>query len=61
MKPVVPDIGILASIDPVAIDTASLDLVQKSKGRKIFRRGLHTLEYAQKIGLGTMTYRLLEV
>ncbi|MFC1868000.1 DUF362 domain-containing protein [Thermodesulfobacteriota bacterium] len=61
MKPVVPDIGVLASIDPVAIDTASLDLVQKSKGRKIFQRGMHTLQYAQKIGLGTMTYRLLEV
>lgn len=58
MKPIVPDIGILASRDPVAIDTASLDLVQKTKGRKIFQRGRRTLRYAEKIGLGTTDYQL---
>ena len=30
--PIVPDIGILASRDPVAIDTASLDLVNRQQG-----------------------------
>lgn len=61
MKPVAPDVGILASVDPVTIDTASLDLTQKGKGRKIFKRGRHTLEYAEKIGLGTMSYELVEI
>jgi uncharacterized Fe-S center protein len=61
MRPIVPDIGILASSDPVAIDTACLDLVQKHKGRKIFQRGRRFLKYAQKIGLGTITYQLAEV
>ena len=61
MKPIVTDIGIMASCDPVAVDTASLDLVQKTKGRKIFQRGRRTLEHAQKIGLGTTDYQLVEV
>ena len=61
MKPIVPDIGLLASIDPVAIDMASLDLVQKAKGRKIFKRGKNALEYAQKMGLGSMQYHLMEL
>jgi uncharacterized Fe-S center protein len=60
MRMVAPDIGILASRDPVAVDTASLDLVQKTKGRKIFQRGRRTLEYAHKIGLGTIHYQLVE-
>jgi uncharacterized Fe-S center protein len=61
MRLVAPDIGITASRDPVAVDTASLDLVQKTKGRKIFQRGRRTLEYAQKIGLGTTDYQLVKV
>ncbi len=61
MKPIIPDIGILASRDPVAVDTASLDLVQKTKGRKIFQRGRRTLRYAEKIGLGTTDYQIVEV
>jgi uncharacterized Fe-S center protein len=61
MKPIAPDIGILASRDPVAVDTASLDLVQKNKGRKIFQRGRRILRYAEKIGLGTTDYQLVNV
>ena len=61
MKPIAPDIGILASHDPVALDTASLDLVQKIKGRKIFQRGRRTLRYAEKIGLGKTDYQMEEV
>lgn len=61
MRMVAPDIGIMASRDPVAVDTASLDLVQKTKGRKIFQRGRRTLRYAEKIGLGTTDYQIVEV
>ena len=61
MKPVVPDVGILASIDPVSIDTASLDLTQKRKGRKIFQRGRTALEFAEKIGLGNTHYELVQI
>jgi uncharacterized Fe-S center protein len=61
MKAVVPDVGILASTDPVSIDTASLDLTQKMKGRKIFNRGRCTLEYAEKFKLGTPRYELIEI
>lgn len=61
LKPIVPDIGILGSVDPVAIDSASLDLVQKNKGRKVFQRGRLTLEYAQEIGLGNMSYNLIQI
>ncbi len=61
MKVVVPDIGILASTDPVAIDNASLDLVQKAKGRKLFNRGRRTLNYAEKMDLGTTRYELVQM
>lgn len=61
MKSFVPDVGILASVDPVAVDAASLDLVQKKKGRKIFNRGRYTLAHARMMGLGTTDYRLVEI
>jgi len=61
MKPIVPDVGILASIDPVSIDAASLDLTQKLKGRKIFNRGRRTLDYAEKVNLGTTHYELVQI
>ena len=58
--PIAKDIGILASIDPVAIDKASLDLVRKKEGKKMFG-GDHTFDYAEKIGLGSKTYELIKV
>lgn len=64
---VAPDIGILASNDPVSIDKASLDLVNKACGRDIFKE-LHPqrdsrrqLEYANKLGLGNLDYELIGV
>jgi uncharacterized protein len=61
---VVPDIGILASTDPVALDQASFDLVIKKAGADIFKQ-LHPnrdankqLAYAEKINLGTREYLL---
>lgn len=61
MKPVVNDLGILASTDPLAIDQAALDLLDKANGKTVFRRGRTTLEYAEKIGLGKRNYELVEI
>ena len=67
--PCMADIGILASLDPVAIDQACLDLVYASKdpGRDHLleriesRNGVHTIEAAAAIGCGTREYELEEV
>jgi uncharacterized Fe-S center protein len=61
MEPITDNIGILAGKDPVALDTACLDLVQKSAKERLFDFGRTTLEHAEKIGLGTMKYDLIEV
>jgi len=60
-----PDIGILASSDPVSIDKAGFDLVNQACGRDIFKE-LHPqrdarkqLTYAQELGLGNMDYELV--
>ncbi len=67
--PCMKDIGILASLDPVAIDQACLDLVINSNdpGKEHFlervnsRNGVHTIEAAEKLGVGTREYELIEV
>ena len=73
--PMIPDVGILASHDPVALDQACFDLVQKApllasldlQGRDIFTaRWPHThgtiqLRYAEELGMGTREYELKEV
>ena len=59
-----PDVGILASGDPVAIDQATLDLTAGRHGRSIAEAsepGLDAtiqLEHAEKIGLGSRAYDL---
>lgn len=61
------DIGILASLDPVALDKACTDLVRSSDddGKKHLieridsRHGMHTLDYAEQIGLGSQQYELV--
>jgi uncharacterized Fe-S center protein len=63
--PVVPDIGILASLDPVAIDQASIDLVNQAAGRDVFRTLYPAvdwaiqLDYAVALGLGSREYELV--
>ncbi|MDE6024149.1 MAG: DUF362 domain-containing protein [Lachnospiraceae bacterium] len=63
-EPDMHDIGILASFDPVALDQACVDLVYSAAdGQSLINRiesrnGLHTLEHAESIGLGSRTYRL---
>ncbi|AKA68938.1 DUF362 domain-containing protein [Clostridium scatologenes] len=61
MKPVAKDVGVFASTDPVAIDQACLDVLDKVNGRCVFRRGKYTLDYAEKIGLGSRKYELVEI
>lgn len=67
--PCLQDIGVLASLDPVAIDRACLDLVYNSKdaGRDHFlervtsRNGEHTLDVATSLGVGSLEYELIEL
>ena len=63
-EPEMADIGILASTDPVALDQACIDLVYAAPGHEALtrriesRNGIHTLENAAAIGLGSRSYRL---
>lgn len=67
--PCMKDIGILASTDPVAIDQACMDLVIHSddSGRDHFmervnsRNGIHTIEAAADLGVGSREYELIEM
>lgn len=67
--PCMKDIGILASLDPIAIDQACIDLVYNSKdqGRDHFververQNGVHTIEAASELGFGTREYELTEL
>lgn len=67
--PCMEDIGILASLDPVAIDQACIDLVMNSDdpGKVHFmervnsRNGIHTIETAAELGFGTREYELIEL
>jgi len=69
--PIVPDIGVLASTDPVSIDQASVDLINKTPGRikgsdkfkALYPKvdwGIQ-LNYAEKAGLGTRVYELISL
>ncbi len=67
--PCIKDIGILASLDPVAIDEASIDLVKNSndEGKAHFleriesRNGHHTIDEAEERGIGTKEYELISI
>ena len=66
-EPDIHDIGILASTDPVALDQACIDLVWEAEGNEsLLARineldGLHTLEHAAEIGLGSRIYTLVDI
>ena len=68
-EPCMQDIGIIASLDPVAADRASLDLIYKSQdpGREHFlervetRHGAHTIEHAVTLELGTTFYEFVNI
>ena len=61
------DIGILAFTDPVALDQACVDLVYAAEDGQFLidriesRNGLHTLEHAAEIGLGSRTYQIISI
>lgn len=70
--PEMKDMGILASLDPVALDQACLDLVFNHKSttgddsaalkeRINSRHGTHTVDYAAKIGLGSQNYKIVDI
>lgn len=67
--PCMKDVGILASLDPVAIDQACVDLVYASDDpgkdhlieRIESRHGIHTIEAAAQLGLGSREYELVEL
>lgn len=66
-EPDMHDIGILASLDPLAIDQAAVDMVYKAPDSASLRarierqQGLHTLDAGEQIGLGNRNYRLVEL
>lgn len=68
-EPRMGDIGILSSLDPVALDRASTDLVRNSTDpgkehlieRIDSRHGMHTLDWAEKLGMGSQRYELIEI
>lgn len=63
------DIGMMASLDPIAIDQACLDMIYASKdpGRDHLieriesRHGVHTVEAAAQLGFGSREYELVEL
>ncbi len=68
MHKIVDDIGIVASTDPVAVDKAALDLVEKKAGRKLQDliennaiNPKHQIRHAENIGLGSSNYELIEI
>ena len=66
--PCIKDIGILASLDPVALDQACIDMVYNSNdpGKKHLieriesRNGTHTIDEAEKLNIGSKKYKLIE-
>lgn len=67
--PCMKDIGILASLDPIALDKACIDLIYNSKdpGRNHFverierQNGIHTIDSALELGFGTKDYELINI
>ncbi|MFA5858982.1 MAG: DUF362 domain-containing protein [Elusimicrobiota bacterium] len=62
--PVAPDVGILAGTDPVAVDLAAIEVLNKTVGYDFFNKiwpeinWKHNIEYATKCGLGSDKYEL---
>jgi len=72
--PIIPDVGIFASFDPVALDSACAEMsaAQRPIGREVCGRDIFadvnegtdwriTLDHAEKLGLGTVSYNLVKV
>ena len=68
MRKIVDDIGIVASTDPVAVDKAAIDLVERKAGKKMAQLlendkldPRYQIEHGERIGLGSSKYDLMEV
>lgn len=61
MTPVLPDIGIFASTDPVAIDKACLDAIDNVAGKEVFKKGRQIFEHAEKLKMGSRQYELVTI
>jgi uncharacterized Fe-S center protein len=65
--PIIDDIGMLVSVDPVAIDKASVELINENVGKDIFKEMYPEidysiqLKYAEKIGIGDSNYELIKL
>jgi uncharacterized Fe-S center protein len=67
--PEMNDVGILASLDPVALDKACVDLVYAAdpkqsaalRERMESKHGIHTLDHAEALGLGKQAYELVAI
>jgi uncharacterized Fe-S center protein len=63
-KPLVDDVGILSSFDPVAVDRASIDLINQKAGKDLFRTAWPEIDYTiqlketERLGVGTERYRI---
>lgn len=68
-EPEMADIGIFASLDPVALDKCCYDAIMNSedKGKQSFvnrmleKHSIHTIEEAQNLGLGSMDYEIVDI
>ncbi|MDR3120121.1 MAG: DUF362 domain-containing protein [Clostridiales bacterium] len=66
-EPDIHDIGILASLDPVALDRACLDLIYAADGNASFvwrveaQNGAHVIEAAEQLGVGRGAYELINI
>jgi uncharacterized protein len=65
-KKIAPDIGVLIAFDPVALDAASLDLVEQRTGRLLSQLSYDIpyrvqIDYAREIGFGNPDYRLVQI
>jgi uncharacterized Fe-S center protein len=63
---IVADVGILSSLDPVALDQASADLLIKRAGKDVLRAGYDIdwslqLKHGARVGLGSLEYEVLEL
>lgn len=57
-SPIAADMGVFASTDPVALDAACFDMLNKREGKKVFG-GEDIFSYAEEIGLGKREYELI--
>jgi hypothetical protein len=63
----IPDIGIVAALDPIALDMATLDLTRKYNPDNLSRMAfpqrdpLIQIEHGVKLGMGSKQYRLVEI